>query len=59
MGKKPNEIHETLIPMKIKNLTVQYTTNINIPYNWLAFLAASWLNSGYTSSSYTLIRIRY
>ena len=30
----------------------------NISYNWPAFLAASWLNSGYMSS-YALIRIHY
>ena len=24
MDKKPNEIHENLIPMKINNLTMQY-----------------------------------
>ena len=39
--------------MKYNNHVVQYkllyiiTMNINIPYNWPAFIAASWLNSGY------------
>ena len=58
MDKKPSEIHENLIPMKINNHTIQqysYTTN-NTPYNWPASLAASCLNIGFTSS-YALIRI--
>ena len=67
MDKKPNEIYENLIPTKYNNHIVQYkllyvhvhiTTNTNIPYNWPAFIAAFWLNSGYTSS-YALIRIHY
>ena len=48
MDKKPNEIHENLIPMKYNNLIVQYKlihiiTNTNIPHNWPAFIAASYL----------------
>ena len=55
---------ENLIPMKINNHYIPYSfntytiININIPYNWPAFLAASWLNNGYTSS-YALIRMCY
>ena len=50
MDKKPNEIHKNLILMEINNYRLSYsincstTTNTNIPYNWPAFLAASWLN---------------
>ena len=61
MDKKPNEIHENLIPQKLITVCVLYGINsyttINTPYNWPAFLAASCLNSGYTSSN-ALIRIR-
>ena len=52
MDKIPNEIHENLIPTEINNYRLPYgimcytTTNTNKPYNQLAFLAASWLNSG-------------
>ena len=58
MNKKPNKIYENLISMKLTN--IQYSINsytINTPYNWPAFLAASCLNIGYTSS-YELIKIR-
>ena len=55
MDKKPNEIHEKLIPTKINNhiiyhivLTLTHSNKHNIPCNWSAFLAASWLNGGYT-----------
>ena len=55
-------IHKNLIPQKLTTILCSsnsYTTiNTNISYNWPAFLAASWLNSGYTSS-YTLIRMCY
>ena len=58
INKKPNEIHENLIPTKF---TVQYiysyTTTINTPYNWPAFLTASCLDIGYVYSC-ELIRIR-
>ena len=52
MDKILNEIHKNLIPMEINNYRLPYginyytTTNTNIPYNWPAFLAAFWLNSG-------------
>ena len=52
MDKKPNEIHEKLIPTKLTNM--QYSTNsyttITTPYNWPAFLAASCLNIEYMST---------
>ena len=50
MDKKPNEILN-------QQYSINSYTTINIPYNWPAFLAASCLNIGYTSS-YELIRIR-
>ena len=38
MDKKPNEIHENLIPMKIKQsgFTLILQQKTNIPYNWPA-----------------------
>ena len=47
IDKKPNEIHENLIPTKINSRIVQYkvlyihTLNTNIPYKWAACLATS------------------
>ena len=40
MDKKPNEIHENLIPTKIDNHTfsINSYTTINTPYNWPDFL---------------------
>ena len=62
MDKKPTEIHETLIHMKINKHIVQYKLSNKhkqtLYCNWPVILAASQLNSGYTSS-YALIRICY
>ena len=48
MDKKPNEIHENLIPTKINNLATVQQKHLhnnkhkhNTIYNWPAFLAAS------------------
>ena len=60
MDKKPKEIHENLIPVKLTNIYTTVLTSytaINTPYNWPAFIAPSCLNIGYVSS-YKLIRIR-
>ena len=62
MDKKPYKIQENVIPTKLNNHTIPYTTNsyititnTSIPCNWLA---GPQLNSGYISS-YALIRIGY
>ena len=54
MDKKRNKIHENLMLTKINNhMHILYNINsynkykYNIPYNWPAFLAASYWNSGY------------
>ena len=63
MDKKPNKIHENLIPQKLHNNHTLYSINSyktvsrNIPYNYPVLLAALCFNSGYMSS-YALI-IRY
>ena len=56
--RKPNKIHQNLIPTKLTNIrhSINFYTTINGSYNWSAFLAASCLNIGYMSS-YELIRI--
>ena len=42
MDKKPNEIHENLIPTKLTNIqySINSYTTINTPYNWPAFLSS-------------------
>ena len=52
MDKKPNAIHENLIPTKYSSYvySVNSYTTINTPYNWPALLAASCLNIGYMSA---------
>ena len=58
MDKKPNKIHEHLIPMKSTNIqySINSYTTTNTLYNWPAFLVASYLNIEYVSL-YELIRI--
>ena len=61
---KIKNLNENMILIKINTShTIQYehlhnNKHKHMPYNWPAFIAASWLNSGCTSS-YALIRIQY